>query len=152
MYGFLSTILPQFIMIFITIIVRLVFIWQIRYRPAICNAQINVQSGWTHSIHRNGSTYQSKWLTFSACLIKHLPPGHLGRVTATKGTSFQDLTGPQFNIKMTSYQYRKSHCGDNTILRPSYLHNGISYSGKMTSLYWIRAQDRISISFCGEVN
>ena len=33
-----------------------------------------------------------------------------------------------------------SHCGDKTILRPSYLHNGISYSGKMTYLYWIRAQ------------
>ena len=25
------------------------------------------------------------------------------------------------------------------ILRPSYLHNGISYTGKTTSLYWIRA-------------
>ena len=33
----------------------------------------------------------------------------------------------------------KSHCGDKTILRPSYLHNGISYTGKMTSLYWIAA-------------
>ena len=49
-------------------------------------------------------------------------------------------TGPWFNIKMSSYQYRKSHCGDKTILRPSYLHNGISYTGKMTSLYWITAQ------------
>ena len=47
--------------------------------------------------------------------------------------------GPWFNIKMTSYQYRKSHCGDKTILRPSYLQNGISYTDKMTSLYWIRA-------------
>ena len=46
--------------------------------------------------------------------------------------------GPWFNIKMSSYQYKKSHCGDKTILRPSYLHNGISYTGKMTSLYWIR--------------
>ena len=46
---------------------------------------------------------------------------------------------PRFNIKMTSYQYRKSHCGDKTILRPSYLHNGISYTGKTTSLYWIGA-------------
>ena len=45
-----------------------------------------------------------------------------------------------FNKKMTSYQYRKSHCGDRTILRPSYLHNVISYTSKMTSLYWIRAQ------------
>ena len=31
----------------------------------------------------------------------------------------------------------KSHCGDKTILRPSCLHNGISYTGKMASLYWI---------------
>ena len=44
-----------------------------------------------------------------------------------------------FNIKMLSYQYRKSHCGDKTILRPSYLHNGISYTGKMASLYQINA-------------
>ena len=40
--------------------------------------------------------------------------------------------GGWINIKMSSYQYRKSHCGDKTILRPSYLHNGISYTGKMT--------------------
>ena len=48
-------------------------------------------------------------------------------------------TGGWFNIKKSSYQYRKSHCGDKTILRPSYLHNGISYTGKMAYLYWIRA-------------
>ena len=41
---------------------------------------------------------------------------------------------PQFNIKMSSYQYRKSHYGDKMILRPSYLHNGISYTGKTRSL------------------
>ena len=41
---------------------------------------------------------------------------------------------------MSSYQYRKSHCGDKTVLRSSYLHNGISYTGKMSSLYWIGAQ------------
>ena len=50
-----------------------------------------------------------------------------------------DLTGPRFNIKMWSYQYRKSHCGDKTVVRSSYLHNGISFTGKMTSLYWIGA-------------
>ena len=43
--------------------------------------------------------------------------------------------GCWFNIKMSSYQYRKSHCGDKTVVRSSYLHNGISYTGKMTSLY-----------------
>ena len=48
--------------------------------------------------------------------------------------------GGRFNIKMPSYQYRKPHCGDKTILRPSNLHNGISYTGKMASLYWIRTQ------------
>ena len=44
-----------------------------------------------------------------------------------------------FNIKLLSYQYRESHCRDKTILRSSYLHNGISYTGKMALLYWIRA-------------
>ena len=48
-------------------------------------------------------------------------------------------SGPWFNIKMSSYRYRKSHCGDKTMLRPSYLHNGISYPGKITYLYWIGA-------------
>ena len=37
-----------------------------------------------------------------------------------------------------SYQYRKSHCGEKTIVRSSYLHNGISYTGKVSSLYWFR--------------
>ena len=37
---------------------------------------------------------------------------------------------------MLSYQYRKSHCGDETAARLSYLHNGISYNGNMASLYW----------------
>ena len=46
----------------------------------------------------------------------------------------------RLNKKMSSYQYRKSHCGDKTVVRSSYLHNGISYTGKMLSLYWIRAQ------------
>ena len=49
------------------------------------------------------------------------------------------FTGPWFNIKMSSYQYGKSHCGDKTVVRSSYLHNGISYTGKMSSLYWIEA-------------
>ena len=29
--------------------------------------------------------------------------------------------------------------GNRTIWRQSYLHDGISYTGKITSLYWIRA-------------
>ena len=45
--------------------------------------------------------------------------------------------GPWFSIKMSSYQYRKSHCGDETVVRSSHLHDEISYSVKMPSLYWI---------------
>ena len=48
---------------------------------------------------------------------------------------------PQFNIKMSSYRYRKSHCGDKTVVRLFYLHIGISYTGKATCLYWIGALD-----------
>ena len=54
--------------------------------------------------------------------------------------------GPWFNIKMPSYQYRKSHCGDKTVVRSSYLHNGISYTGKTASLYWIGALETASLS------
>ena len=47
--------------------------------------------------------------------------------------------GPWFNITMLPYQYRKSHCEDEAILRPSYLHSGIFPTGKTASLYWIGA-------------
>ena len=49
------------------------------------------------------------------------------------------LPGGWFNIKMTSSHYRKSHCRDKTIVRRPYLHNRISNTGKMKSLYWIRS-------------
>ena len=62
---------------------------------------------------------------------------------------FRLKPGSWFNIKMSSYQYRKSHCGDKTVVRSSYLHHGISYAGKMTSLYWIRAQNQ---NFGGSTN
>ena len=55
-------------------------------------------------------------------------------------------SGGRFNIKMSYYQYRKSHCGDKMVVRSSCLHNGISYTGKMTSLYWIRALEAISVA------
>ena len=60
-------------------------------------------------------------------MISH---GHCGAQTS----------GPWFNMKMSSYHYRKSYCGDKTILRPLYLHNGIAFTGKTVSLYWVGAQ------------
>ena len=53
-----------------------------------------------------------------------------------------------FNIKMPSYQYRKSHCGDKTILRPSHLNNGIYHTGKMASYFWIRPLDVVMNPIC----
>ena len=38
--------------------------------------------------------------------------------------------GSWFNIKILSYQYWKSQCGDKTVIRSSYLHNGSSYTDK----------------------
>ena len=53
-------------------------------------------------------------------------------------------TGSQCNVKMFSYKFRRSRCGDKTILclEPSYLLSSISCSaiGEITYLYWIRAQ------------
>ena len=49
-----------------------------------------------------------------------------------------EYSGGWFNIKMMSYQYMNSRCGDKTIFWPSYLHNANSYTGKTISLYWIR--------------
>ena len=48
------------------------------------------------------------------------------------------LLEPWINIKV-SYRYRKSHHWDKTILRPSYLYNGISCSSNTTSLYRTKA-------------
>ena len=68
-------------------------------------------------------------------------PNHTRPISCLLKAWWCEEPGLWFNIKMTSYRYKKSHCGDKTILRPSYLYNGISYTGKMSSLYWIRAQD-----------
>ena len=71
------------------------------------------------------------------------PPARCARLTLDHHRRHRKRApGPRFNIKMSSYQYRKSHCGDKTVVRSSYLHNGISYTGEMSSLYWIRAQSR----------
>ena len=37
--------------------------------------------------------------------------------------------GAWFNIKISSSLYRKSHCGDKTLVRSSCFHNEISYTG-----------------------
>ena len=36
-------------------------------------------------------------------------------------------------LKMPSYQYKKFHCGDKTVIRSAYIHNEISYIGDIMS-------------------
>ena len=81
------------------------------------------------------------WLLYEGNVL--VPGGHVD--------SPNKEPGPRFNIKMSSYQYRKSHCGDKTVVRSSYLHNGISYTGKMSSLYWIGAQLCWALTCCGQM-
>ena len=38
------------------------------------------------------------------------------------------------DVKVLSYQFRKAHCGDETVVGSPYLRNGIPYTDK-TSLY-----------------
>ena len=56
-------------------------------------------------------------------------------IMTTAGLAVIEVPGPRFNIKMSANLYGKSHCGDKTVVISSYLHNGISYTGKMSSLY-----------------
>ena len=65
--------------------------------------------------------------------------GTVGGWILTQSTSSGDVNQGLVQYKYAILPYRKFHCGDETILRLSYLHNGIAYTGKMTFLYWIRA-------------
>ena len=55
-------------------------------------------------------------------------------------------TGPWFYKNILSYPYKKSHYGDKTVIRSFNLHNGVSYMGKMASLYQISPQDVVYCS------
>ena len=107
-----------------------------------------------------------KWTVSSSWNVLEIPTGHMNpQCNGTRGNPSLHLdqsftkewcqpigyhvsqptdspiaTRALIQYKMSSYRYRKSHCGDKTVVRSSYLHNGISYTGKMSSLYWIRAQ------------
>ena len=68
----------------------------------------------------------------------------------------QFVTDWLYRVLIYLKKIRKSYCGDKTILWQSYLHNGISYNGKITSWYWIRVQciplnmPRVgTLDFCG---
>ena len=55
----------------------------------------------------------------------------LARKPQLEGNIFQRDSGP------STYQYRKSHCQDKIVIRSSHVHNGISYTSEMATLFWI---------------
>ena len=89
-------------------------------------------------------TYSHLTLTYGTRITSSFRKSHQSNLPyhlIPQRNSYRELpAGARLNIKMTFYQYRKSHCGDKTVIRSSYLHNGISYIGEMSSLYWIRAE------------
>ena len=103
------------------------------------NQEKSICTGW-HLCHISVLVTQEQQYQKAICLLRRRSC-HMA-YSSMHSLFFSHCTrsGAWFNIKMSSYQNRKSHCGDKTMLRPSYLHNGISYTGKTSSLYWIRAQ------------
>ena len=88
------------------------------------------------------------WIFYDYLSMLELNLIHISKMgPCPPGSIWLRSSGPRFNIKMSSYQYRKSHCGDKTVVRSSYLHNGTSYTGKMTSLYWISP-----LWYCGGIS
>ena len=86
-----------------------------------------------------------------------IPGGSCGYTSGTKRKHFAALSSPRpwwrwlqlqpscgspkwcpwYDVKVLSYQYGKSHCGDKMVVRSCYLHDKMYYTGKMVSLYWI---------------
>ena len=81
---------------------------------------------WKVNIHLGNGLVPNRWQAMTCNDIDQATWCHMASINHDKPLR----PGTWFNIKMSSYQCRKSH----------YLHNGISYTCKMLSLYWIRAQ------------
>ena len=100
--------------------------------------------GWKHKLLEQWKERQMDQCNFYGCyctLLKQ-PNDIMNHVRNVQNWIM--TPGLWFNITMTFYKYRKSHCGDKMVIRLSYLHNSISYTGKMTSLYWINSQFSMS--------
>ena len=94
----------------------------------------------THFEIKHNHLIQMSSMIYFVIRLSHILQTAREMLLISRTTVRKLYAGPWFNIKMPSYQYRKSHCGDKTVVRSSYLHHGISYTGKMASLYWISPQ------------
>ena len=94
--------------------------WNIWIRIWICAKQMLTSQFWTHALF----VKSGPWPLMPVGYTLFTGQGLWGGLA-----SFHSQAGGCFNIMMSSYQssyqYRKSHYGDKTTLRPSYLHNGI---------------------------
>ena len=80
------------------------------------------------------------YLSIESFILKQIKSGFLsmlGIFLLMISGCYIDRSGLSCNIKMLSYQYRKSHCGNETVIRSFLIYSGNSYTGNMTSLYWI---------------
>ena len=122
---------------------RIYFSWIIDIPYAILNMTTHMDKNdklvWSGNFP-SGCNVHNISFYYDFSLVRHSIRTFRGMNEKMQSIIVKSSPGPWFNIKLSSYQYRKSDYGDKTILRPSYLHNGVSYTGKMTSLYWIRVQ------------
>ena len=79
----------------------------------------------------NYTKYKFELISYSACISQQGSYSH--------GKQGAESISLGFNIKMPSFQWRESYCGDKTKLRLFYLRNGISCTGNTPSVYRIRA-------------
>ena len=106
-------------------------------RTNLQRCRLSFSTEWGSSIHF------TEWLLAQVDFeMKYGPQTSMPYVmTGNTSRSNNDIVNwARWDVKMSSYQYRKSHCEDKTVVRSSYLHNGISYAGKMSSLYWTNPQ------------
>ena len=94
------------------------------------------------------SFYKDKTIGWQSHMLMGIYTRKDGMLILSQGPTFMLCTwfnmwnvvyerlGPWFTLNM-SYQYRKFDCGDEAVIRSSYLHNGNSYTGKTASLCWI---------------
>ena len=75
------------------------------------------------------------WVLSKRCYL--LPSLYQMHQSASEENTLR--SGAWFNIKMLSYQCRKSHSRDKTVVRSSYLHDEIFFTGKMESWYWSKS-------------
>ena len=103
--------------------------------------------------------FEKAWCSCDVTVMVHpcvtFTQVHQGYITATRAIIYlwvfqvndSRWPGSWFNMKVSSHHYRKSYCGNETAIRLSYFHNGISYADEMSSLYRIRALGWCTVCF-----